>query len=330
MPVDVIPDRNSLPYHRIIEEIERGSIKALWVVCTNPAHSWISKGPALEAFKKLDFLVVQDLYATDTAQLAHLVLPAAGSGEKDGTFINSERRLGIVQKILDPPGEALSDFNILRRIADRWGCGEQFAEWTSPEAVFRILQRTTEGRPCDITGINGYADILEQGGIQWPYPQENPDPAPHRRLFTDGRFYTPNQRAKLLFDPVTAAPEEPDAQYPFLLLTGRGSMAQWHTQTRTGKVDMLRKLYPEALPLQISPADAEQLGIAQGDAVTVESRRGKATAVVTLTGEVKPGQVFLPMHYFETNLLTYPVFDPHSFQPGYKYAAVRIERTPAP
>lgn len=329
LPVESIPDRNSLPYHRILDKMGKGTIKGLWVVATNPAHSWIAKGPALAALQKLDFLVVQDLYSTtETADLAHLLLPGAGSGEKAGTFINSERRLGVVQKVLDPPGRALSDFDIFRRIADRWGCGERFAEWTDPEAVFRILQRTTEGRACDITGIEGYQMLRARPGIQWPYPKQSPDGAVMRRLFADGRFYTQSGRAKLLFDPITPPPEKPDAEYPFILLTGRGSVVQWHTQTRTSKVGMLRKLYPADLSVQVSPVDAARLGLTNGDRVAVVSRRGRAVAKVVVTHEVMPGQLFLPMHYFETNLVTFPTYDPYSFQPGYKYAAVRIERLP--
>lgn len=330
LPIETIPDRNGLPYHRIMEEIEKGTIKGLWVVATNPAHSWIAKGPAIEALKKLDFLVVQDIYSTtETADLAHLLLPAAGSGEKTGVFINSERRLGVVQKILEPPGLAQTDFEIYRRIADRWGCGGLFAEWTDPEAVFRILQRTTAGRACDITGIEGYPMLLERKGIQWPYPKQGADDASSRRLFADGRFYTPNGRAKLYYERVAPPPEELDDEYPFILLTGRGSMCQWHTQTRNSKVAMLRKLYPAYLSAKISSADAARLGLVSGDRVAVVSRRGKALAIVAVTDEMAPGQIFLPMHYYDTNKVTFPNFDPYSFQPGYKYAAVRIERLPA-
>lgn len=326
MPQEVIPKQNSLPYHRIMEEIDAGNIKGLWVIATNPIHSWINKGAAAEALAKLDFLVVQDLYhTTDTARMADLLLPAAGSGEKEGSFINSERRIGTVQKILDPPGNAKSDFEIFGMIADRWGCGEQFAEWSSPEAVFRILQRTSAGRPCDITGIDGYRMIRERGGVQWPYPADGPNEEPERRLFCDGRFFTASGKARLLIDPVAEPPEKPDEEYPFLLLTGRGTVAQWHTQTRTDKVAMLRRLYPELLPVQMNPRDARRRGYVDEQTVTVVSRRGRATAFVTITDEVQEGHLFMPMHYFDTNLLTYPVFDPYSHQPGYKYAAVRIE-----
>jgi assimilatory nitrate reductase catalytic subunit len=327
VPVESIPDRNGLPYHRIIEKIDAGEIKGLWVIATNPVHSWINKTSAIAALEKLDFLVVQDLYGTtDTAGMADLVLAAAASTEKEGTFINSERRLGAVRKISDPPGIALSDFEIFRRIADRWGCGEMFAEWTSPEAVFRIIQRASEGRACDITGVDGYAMISERGGVQWPYPAMDADDATHRRLFENGRFYTQDGRARLLVDEIAPPPEEPDDEYPFLLLTGRGTAVQFHTQTRTSKVEMLRKLYPEQLHVQINPEDAERLGIGADEPVSVISRRGRASAITAISDEVRPGHVFLPMHYFDTNQLTFPVFDPYSSQPGYKYAAVRVER----
>jgi assimilatory nitrate reductase catalytic subunit len=235
----------------------------------------------------------------------------------------------VVQPVMDPPGEALPDFEIFRRIRDAWGCDDVLGEWESPEAVFRILQRTSRGRPNDITGVRGYEMLRERGGIQWPYPEEGADDAPERRLFADGRFYTSSGRARLLVDPVEAPPELPDKDYPFVLLTGRGTVAQFHTQTRTGKVDMLRKLYPEELRLQINPADAERLGIEAGDRLRVGSRRGAATAYAEVSDEVQPGHCFLPMHYYETNLLTYPVFDPYSHQPGFKYAAVSVAKEDA-
>ena len=165
----VIPTENSLPYHKIIDGILRGTIKGLWVICTNPAHSWINQNQCRDILDRLDFLVVQDMYhTTETAQLADLILPAAGWGEKEGTFINSERRIGVLKKVRKAPGQALSDFNIFRLIAQHWGCGEMFARWTSPEAVFHILKECSAGQPCDITGIDGYREVDAAGGIQWP------------------------------------------------------------------------------------------------------------------------------------------------------------------
>jgi predicted molibdopterin-dependent oxidoreductase YjgC len=161
-----VPDRNSWAYNEIVEGILRGKIRGLWVVATNPAHSWINQHQLRDIFDRLDFLVVQDMYhTTETARMADLVLPAAGWGEKEGTFINSERRIGPIKKVARAPGRALADFHIFRLIADAWGCGDLFAEWTSPEAVFQILKRLSAGRPCDITGIRDYAMLDAAGGI---------------------------------------------------------------------------------------------------------------------------------------------------------------------
>lgn len=321
-----IPSQNSLPYHKILEKVDSGEIKGLWIIATNPAHSWIDKNSFFETMKKLDFLVVQDLYtSTETAQVCDLLLPAAGSGEKSGSFINSERRIGAVQKVMDPPEEARSDFEILKSIAEKWGCADMFSEWSSPEAVFKILQRVSEGQPCDITGIGGYGTLVERGGVQWPYPKGREPESKERRLFEDGRFFTESGRAKLLFDPIRELPEQLSEDYPMILLTGRGTVVQWHTQTRTGKVDMLKKLYSAEAYVEINPEDAEKLQVRDGESVHILSRRGESQAQAKVTDEVKPGAVFMPMHYRETNWHTFPAFDPYSSEPAYKWAAVRVE-----
>ena len=171
IPVECIPDQNSLSYYEIIDAVERGEIKGLWMIATNTAHSWINQSRFRKIREKLDFLVVQDMYgSTESAQIADLVLPAAGWGEKDGVFINSERRIGLTRKVRKAPGQALSDFNIFRLIAHHWGCSDLFKEWTSPEAAFSILRRVSEGMPCDISGIEGYDHLDRVGGIQWPWP----------------------------------------------------------------------------------------------------------------------------------------------------------------
>ncbi len=322
----LIPTQNSLAYDRILEAVDEGKIKGLWVIATNPGHSWINRNALPDVLKKLDFLVVQDMYATtETAQLADLVLPAAATGEKNGTFINSERRIGIVQKVATPPGEALTDFDIFHRIGERWGCIDLFREWTHPEAVFQILKRLSAGQPCDITGIRDYQMIIDEGGIQWPC-KAGGSPARDRRLFEDGRFFTPDGRAKLLFDDIAPLPEAPDGDYPMILLTGRGTVAQWHTQTRTSKVEILRTLYPRDAYAEINPEDARKLNVKEGDQVKVASRRGEALVAVAISASSQPGQLFIPMHYIETNLLTFPAFDPYSREPAYKLAAVRVEK----
>jgi assimilatory nitrate reductase catalytic subunit len=294
---------------------------------------------------------------TETARCADLVLPAAGWGEKEGTFINSERRFGLVKKISKAPGQALSDFNIFKLVAHYWGCGTQFKDWTSPEAVFQIMKELSKDQPCDITGIRDYRMLDECGGIQWPLPAEagseksegrkgtplagSPSPSltshlspltshlspltsNERRLFADGVFYHSDGKAKFLFEAPRESPEPTCAEYPFLLLTGRGTSAQWHTQTRTGKSAVLRQLYPENIYVEINPRDAVRLGIRPQQQIRVRSRRGELVAVAFLTATVQPGQVFIPMHYATANQLTFPAFDPYSRQPSYKACAVTI------
>ena len=326
IPADRIPAETSLAYDQIIDGIESGSIKGLWVVATNTAHSWINSERFACLRSKLEFLVVQDMYATThTARLADLVLPAAGWGEKEGFFINSERRLGRITKVARAPGQALSDFAILKLLARAWGCADLFAAWDSPAAVFQILKKLSAGQPCDFTGIRDHAHLAEQGGIQWPFAANADLPPPReRRLFADGKFFTPDSRARMLFDAPRPMPEPPCAEYPFLLNTGRGTSAQWHTGTRTDKSDVLRKLAPRSLVVEIHPADAARLAIADAAPVRVWSRRGEALATAVLTATVQPGQIFMPMHFEAVNRLTYPAYDPHSRQPSYKACAVAL------
>ena len=323
-----VPSVNSLAYDQIVQGIEDGKIKGLWIVATNTSHSWINQNSFNELAAKLDFLVVQDMYSTtETAQRAHLVLPGAGWGEKEGTFINSERRIGLAKRVARARGQALSDFNIFKLIAQYWGCGDMFARWSSPEAVFQILKELSQGQPCDFSGIADYHMVDECGGVQWPWPLSNPDaPAQERRLFEDGVFFHADGRAKFIFEAPQELPEPVDDEYPFTLLTGRGTSSQWHTNTRTGKSDVLRKLYPKDIYIEINPLDAERLGIAANSQVTISSRRAKVMATAYITTTVQPGQVFVPMHYVKANQLTYPSFDPYSRQPSYKACAVRVER----
>ena len=350
----LIPQQASRAYDRILDAVDAGEIRALWIIATNTAHSWINSGKFAQLRDKLDFLVVQDMYATtETARQADLVLPAAGWGEKDGVFINSERRLGVARKVARAPGQALSDFAIFKLVAEAWGCGPMFARWSSPAAAFEILKDLSRGQPCDFSGIRDYDHIEAAGGIQWPYSaadaaqmtndecQMPGTPAgastllnsssvirhfSERRLFADGKFFTADGRAKFLFDPPVPLPEPPDAAYPFLLNTGRGSSAQWHTGSRTDKSAVLRKLAPNLPWIELNPADAAPLGVVTGDRMLIRSRRGSTTALAVVTPIVQPGQVFMPMHFAEVNVLTFPAYDPHSRQPAYKACAVAVSK----
>jgi assimilatory nitrate reductase catalytic subunit len=326
IPLENIPQRTSFAYDEIVQGIAEGKIKALWVIATNSSHSWIDQNFFNKAAEKLEFLVVQDLYTTtETAQRAHLILPAAGWGEKEGTFINSERRIGLVKKVSVAPGQAVTDFNIFRLVAYYWGCGPMFAEWNSPENVFQILKRLSSGRPCDITGIEDYEHLDRCGGIQWPWTNTSAIPEQERRLFENGRFYTQDGRARFLFDLPRPVAETPDADFPFVLITGRGTSAQWHTNTRTGKSAILRTLYPSRPYIEINPDDAVRLNIGSGSELAVVSRRARVLCSAFITPTIQPGQVFIAMHYDVANRLTRAEFDPHSRQPSYKHCAVRLE-----
>ncbi len=199
-----------------------------------------------------------------------------------------------------------------------------FKNWDTPENVFHILKRLSRGRPRDIGGIRDYQMLDDAGGIQWPLADRASLTNPQRRLFEDGQFHTPDKRARFVFEAPCPASESVDEAFPFLLLTGRATSAQWHTQTRTAKSALLRSLYPKEIYVEIHPADAQTLGIEHGDLVRVQTRRGSLQAKAIRVSTLQPGQVFIPMHYPEANRLTHPSFDSISRQPNYKACAARL------
>ena len=326
LDVDVasIPDRPSLAYDQIIEGIADGRIRGLWVIATNTAHSWIGQSDVHDLLGRLDLLVVQDLYATtETARRADLVLPAAGWGEKDGTFINSERRISRIRKVARAPGQALADFHIFRLLAHAWGRADLVEGLDDPAAVFDLLRELSRGRPCDFSGIAGYEELEAAGGVQWPKPRGG-GVDPERRLFADHRFLHHDGRARFVVGDPRAPAEVADDARPLTLLTGRGSSSQWHTGTRTSKSAALRALHPHDPYVEVSPDDASARGIDPHAWVEVRSARGSMRARAFVTPTIRPGQVFLSMHHASTNRLTMPSFDPHSRQPAYKDAAVEL------
>jgi assimilatory nitrate reductase catalytic subunit len=209
-------------------------------------------------------------------------------------------------------------------VAHYWGCEELFAHWQQPEDVFHSLKELSRGQPCDFTGIADYQMLDQRGGIQWPYPEGCGETDNQRRLFADGRFFHEDGRARLLFEEPHPMPEPPNDRYPYLLLTGRGTASQWHTQTRTAKSAVLRELYPSDVYVEINPQDARREGIHPNARVVVKSQRGHIAATAFVTRTVRPGQLFVPMHYSCVNQLTHAHFDPYSRQPSYKDCAVRI------
>lgn len=329
IPVESIPQEPCWSYDQILQGIEDGKVKGLWVVATNTAHSWIGSERARALLAKLDFLVVQDMYrTTETAEYADLLLPAAGWGEKEGTFINSERRVGVIHRVAAPPGQALSDFSIFRLLANEWGCGTWFETWTHPEAVFEKLKSLSRNQPCDMTGMRDYQKIEQSGGMQWPYTQADAAlPSAYRserRLFEDGHFYHPDHRARFLFEEAQEMPEPPCKEFPLVLLTGRGSASQWHTETRTRQSPLLQSLHEHESYVEMHADDAKRFSLSHGDMVDVKSRRGTARARLKVTNTVLPGCVFMPMHDVQVNRLTLEHLDPYSRQPSYKDAAVTL------
>ena len=321
-----LPRKRGLAYPDIIEAVLQKKIRGLWIIATNPLVSYPNQDVLRQALSNLEFLAVQDGYhPTPTTATADLVLPAAIWGEKEGTYTNSERRVSKVNRAVDPPGEARSDFEIFLAIAEKLGCrGELFAGWHSPEDAFNEWRRVSRGRLCDYSGIS-YQLLAEQGAVQWPCPEGGASAA---RLYADGRFPTPDGRARLIAADWEPFPEQPRPEFPLILNTGR-TVEHWHTGTKTRAVPILDELSPHAW-LEMNPRDAKQLCLRSYDRVDLVSQRGQVSGIeLRLTEIVAPGQVFMPFHFAETNVneATQSAFDPISREPNYKQCAVRVEAT---
>jgi anaerobic selenocysteine-containing dehydrogenase len=324
--VSKIPDRPSWAYDQILAGIDDGSIRALWIVATNTVHSWLDQDRVKARLSKLEFLVVQDLYGdTATAAIADLVLPAAGWGEKDGTFINAERRVGRIRRVMPPPGTARSDFEIFWLLARTWGSGPWLDRWSTPADAFSVIQALSAGRPCDMTGMD--FDRLDETGMQWPFSATHQWDA-ERRLFADGQFFHSDGKARFVCDSAdvgpTQPPETPNVEYPLVLLTGRHSSAQWHTGTRTDRSAQLRALSPPVDVIYVNELDAGERSIRSGDLCAVRSRRGTERYVAQVTSLVPAGQSFISMHDPRVNRLTAEIVDPHSRQPAAKQSCVNV------
>jgi assimilatory nitrate reductase catalytic subunit len=329
IPVERIPTQRGLAYPDIIEAALEKKIRALWIIATNPIVSFPNLGALQQALEGLEFLVVQDGYhPTPTSEYAHLVLPAAMWGEKEGTYTNSERRVSKVNRAVPPPGEARSDFDIFLGLADVLGVRDDiFPGWSKPADAFEEWKRVSAGRLCDYSGMT--YRMVEYGGVQWPFPAGASNPTETRRLYTDGIFQTDDGRAKLIPVKWEPFPEQPNRDYPLVLNTGR-TVEHWHTRTKTGNVPILERLSPNAW-VEMNPRDARALRLKPQDRVDVVSRRGRVSNVeLRVTETVAPGQIFVPFHYAESNAnqMTQSAFDPFSREPNYKQSAVRVEKTP--
>ena len=253
----------------IIKGLHSGEVRALWVIGSNPAASlphtrWVEEG-----LSKAEFLVVQDIFhPTETTMLADVILPGSMWGEKTGTFISSERRVELMEKLVEPPGQVKDDTEIICLVARAMGFTKEFP-YTSPEEIFEEWKRITRGRICDMSGVS-YERLRNKVGPQLPCPDINHPGTP--RLFTDLRFPRPDGRAALIGRSYKEPSEVVDDEYPIVLNTGRVS-CHFNTRTRTGRIPRLNNIEPDNF-VEIHPTDAARYGISDGDEVEVTSRRG--------------------------------------------------------
>lgn len=307
-----LPEKAGLTIVEVLNAAIDGKVKALYVMGENPMMSDPDLHHVEEALKALDFLVVQDIFLTETARLADVVLPAACFAEKDGTFSNTERRVQMVRKAVEPPGDVRTDWEIICGIATRMGYEMNYP---NAEAIFTEITSVTPS----YAGID--YERLAKGGLHWPCPTKE---HPGTRFLHKDKFV----RGKGLLHAIEWIPpaEPTDAEYPFLLITGR-VLYQYHTGTMTRRSVGLTERYSECL-IEISPEDANKLSIKDGEKVRVKSRRGGIEAKVTVNDVPDAGTVFIPFHFNEAaaNLLTIAALDPVSKIPEYKVCAVKVEK----
>ena len=324
---ELLPKKPTKPYNEIVDGINKGEIKALWVLATNPLVSWINDLEFKEAAEKLEFLAVQDIYSdTETARYAHLILPSTSGLKKEGVIINTERRLSKVQPVLDKKENELSDYDIMLGIGKALGMGSLLDNWKSPKEAFEVLKKCTKGMPCDMTGVD-YDELNGSEGVQWPYRENEKIKNNQRRLFEDGKFYTPNRKAKFIYEDIMNPPYDKSEEYPYILNTGRATVGQWHTQTRTREIPDVEAIKVKEGYINLNTDLAEELDIKENDIVKVTSPNGVSNRfLVKLSRTVKKDQLYAPMHYIQANSILPSVFDTYSKEPNYKYAPVKIEK----
>ena len=358
VPVELL-GKKPVSAPEIFELCEKGYVKVLWNICTNPAVSMMNRSTHLRTLNGV-FLIVQDCFAdTETAQLADVVLPSAMWGEKMGCMTNAERRCTLLRKAVDPPGEARADLDIFLDFATRMNLrdatGRPLIQYTDPEGAFNEWREISRGCIPDYSGMT-YRKLAERGGIQWPCNDDHPDGTV--RLYTERHFPTKwsisesyeqdletghehtkteyrekrDSRGRAVFVATEYQPplETTDEQFPTIAISGRQTY-HWHTRSKTGKAPQLHAAAPGVF-VALNAADANRLGVLDGDRVRIVSRRGSMVAPAKVGDVVPPGVVFVPFHYGDlgeehaANSLTPQVWDPVSQQPVQKVAAVRIER----
>jgi len=308
-----LPSEVSLTVVEMFNAALEGKVKAMYIMGENPMVSDPDINHVEQALKNLDFLVVQDIFPTETAMLADVILPAASWAEKRGTFTATDRRVQLVRKAIEPLWESKPDWEIICDLAKEMKAGDGFS-FSSPDQVFEEIRKVT---PL-YAGIN-FTRLNQPEGLQWPCTDENHPGTPilHSKEFT---------RGKGKFHPIVykEPAENPDDEFPFALTTGR-VMSQWHTRSMTGRSPTLDAECPEGF-VEINPEDARKLGISDRDLIEVSSRRGKIQTKARITDKVMPGVLFMPFHFAKeaANRLTNPALDPIAKIPELKVCAAAI------
>lgn len=329
IPLGTIKSNPGLTATEMFDELNAGKLKAIWILCTNPLISLPDVRTAESGLKKAKFVVVQDISnQVETLKYADVVLPAAAWAEKEGTMTNAGRYISYLNKIVDAPGEAIPDAEIICRFAKKMGYpGFEFKD---SAAIYLEHAALTAGTSIDISALN-YDILRKKRAVQWPYTKDS-DSAGTARLFVDNQFHTPDKRANIHAVSDQNQSEVLSPERPLILTTGR-IRDQWHTRSKTGKVTRLNQHISESF-LEINPIDAIQRNIGDNELIEVSSLRGEVRVKAKYSNDIKPGVVFMPMHWgciknsdlHRANNLTNNLVDPLSKEPDFKYSAVQVKR----
>ncbi len=324
---DVLVTKPTIPYNKIIEDINDGKIKGLWVLCTNPRHSWTNNETFRTAVEKLELFIVQDIYTTtESAEVADIILPVIPGIKKEGTYINLERRLSPMRQCLERLENEKSDYEVIYGIGKALGMGNLLKGWETPKDAFELMRKCSKGMPLDITGVT-WDMLTDSKGVQWPFRDGDTLTDDQRRLYGDGKFFTPDKKANFVFDVPAENPIPTTNEFPYILNTGRGTVGQWHTQTRTKEISFVDDTMPKHAIVYVNTEFAKEKGIEDNDTVKLLSMNGyDANFVALITDDVRYGEFYAPIHYIECNKLTPSIYDPYSKEPSYKTTPINIEK----